>query len=283
MLTVITRVENREKNQIRLYCWEWLAKACGVHSFNGPAMLKVSDIKERQTFKILEGPFQVYNDVKLYNRKVRIEMQDGPHDIPCDMSILPENVPPATVSGTISYVNLLGKLHQISPVKVKAISGKNVNFRQFCLQSFSDGLDVKEAYAWVEVDDNCSFYDKLGSLVEKTSVLVTEVKVRAYASSNGPRNALSMTRHSQIIANQSSDEADSATKQSREIVEAFKEAEDSPHRRRALKRLLSEAENEDASRPTIRQKLDKLKVKGADVSDDEAGEKEKGADASDQE
>lgn len=282
MLTVITRVENKDKDQIRLYCWEWSAKACGVHSFNGAASVKVADIKERETFKVA-GPFQVYSDVKLYKQKVKVEIQDGPHDIPCEMSTLPENVPPAMSAGTITYVNLLGKLHQISPVKVKAISGKNVNFRQFCLQSFSDGLDVKEAHAWVEVDDNCSFYDQLGSLVEKTSVLVTEVKVRAYASSNGLRNALSMTRHSKIIANQSSDEADSAKKQSREIVEAFKEAENSPPRRQALKRLLSEAEDEDAPRSTIRQKLDKLKVKGAEASDDEAGEKEKGSDASDQE
>lgn len=282
MLTVITRAEVKEKDQIRLYCWDWLARACGVHSFNGTAMLKVCDIKERQTFKILEGPFQVYSDVKFYKNKVKIEMQSS-HDIPCEMSTYPENVPPPTVSGSISYLNILGKLHQTTPVKTKVIGGKDVRFRQLCLQSFSDGLNVKEAHAWVEVDDNCFFYDKLESVAEKTSVLVTEVKVRAYASSNGLRNALSMTKHSQIIPTQSSDEADSATKQSREIVEAFKEAEDSPHRRRALKRLLSEAENEDASRPTIRQKLDKLKVKGAEVSDDEAGEKEKGSDASDQE
>ena len=283
MLTVITRVEVKEKDQIRLYCWDWTASKCVVHSFNGPAMLKVCDIKERATFKILQGPFQVYNEVKFYKGTVKIELQTGPHDIPCEMSTNPEDVPLPLTSGNITYLNLLGKLHQISQVKTKVITGKNVCYRQLCLQSFSDGLDVKDAHAWVEVEDSCSFYDKLGSLVEKTSVLVTEVKVRAYSSSNGLRNALSMTRHSQIIANQSSDEADSAMKQSREIVEAFKDAEDSPHRRRALKRLLSEAENEGASRPTIRQKLDKLKMKGAGASDDEAAEKEKGSDASQEE
>lgn len=246
-------------------------------------MLKVADIKERQTFKIIQGSHVVYNDVKIFKGPLKIEMQSGSHDIPVEMGTYPENLPPATSSGTVNYLNLIGRLHQITPVKQKLIGGKDVSYRQVCLQSFSEGLNVKDAYAWLEVDDNCTFYDKLGSVSEKTCVLVTEVKVRTYASSNGLRNALSMTRYSQIIVNEGSDEADSMVKQSREIVEAFKEAENSPPRRRALKRLLSEAENEETARPTIRQKLEKLKVKGAEVSDDEGEEKVEDSKASDDE
>ena len=77
-----------------------------------------------------------------------------------------------------------------------------------------------------------------------------------------------MTMYSQVLPTSAPDAADDIGVYSEEIFKAFKEAEDSPPRRRALKRLLSEAEN-DSTPTKVRRELDRLKVKGACEGDDE--------------
>ena len=63
----------------------------------------------------------------------------------------------------------------------------------------------------------------------------------------------------------------------------FKGAGSSPLRRRALKRLLSDAEKPETCRKAVRQELDRLKVKGARPADERDEQEDDGKKASEEE
>ena len=121
----------------------------------------------------------------------------------------------------------------------------------------------------MDVEEGCKFFGQLDSLTYGAPVLVSEVKCKAYRASDGIRQSLNMTMFSQVIPTRAPEPTDDIAGQSQEILEAFIEAGSSPSRRRALKRLLSEAENPSTPRCSVRRDLDMLKVKGACAGTDE--------------
>ena len=275
MFTVVTRSEVPEKDQVRFFGWNWREEKSGILTFAGPAAMKVSDVKPQETFEVVQGEGRELDKVKFFKGTVKIKMATMPGEIPSLMYSRPEGLPPATRSGDVVYVNLVGKFHQMTQEKSKTYGDKTIRYRSLCLQTFTETVRGLDAFAWVDVEASCKFYRQLeGFLTRGASVLISEVKCKTYDASTGLRQQLSMTMFSQVVPNKAPEQADGILSQSEEIYQVFKSASSSPSRRRALKRLLSEAEKPETCRKEVARRLDKLKVKGVGEADEEAADAE---------
>ena len=259
------------KDHVRFLCWDWQEHKSCILIFAGPAAMKVIDVISQSTFEVVQGKPRALDAVMYFkgpSPPVKIRMSSAPGDIPAINFKHPEALQSSHAIGKTDYVNVVGRVFSVSGIRSKSIGERSIHFRSVCLQTFHASVQGLEQFAWVDVEESCRFYGKLDSLTKGAPVLVSEVKCKSYQGSTGIRVQLSMTTYSQVLTTPGPDPADDIGVQSEEIFKAFKEAEDSPPRRRALKRLLSEAEN--ASTPTkVRRELDRLKVKGAVEGDDE--------------
>ena len=256
---------------MRFFVWDWQDHKSGIVIFAGPSAMKVADVTPQSTFEVVQGIARELDAVKYYKGPtppVKIRISPSPSDIPARNVKHPETLQSGHEIGKIDYINVVGRVFSVSGIRSKSLGERAIRFRSVCVQTFHTSVQGLEQFAWVDVEESCKFYDKLDSLTKGAPVLVSEVKSKTYQGSSGIRMQLSMTMYSQIIPTRAPEPADDIAVQSDEIFKAFKEAEDSPPRRRALKRLLSEAEN--ASTPTkVRKELDRLKVPGACAGSDD--------------
>lgn len=280
MFTVVTRSEVPEKDQVRFFGWDWREEKSGIFTFAGPAAMKVSDVKPRDTIEVVQGEGRELDKVKFFKGTVKVKMATSPGEIPSRMYSLPEGLPSATLPGEVVYVNLVGKFYQITVEKSKTFGEKTIRYRSLCLQTFTETVKGLDAFAWVDVEASCKFYGQLGGLTRGASVLVSEVKCKTYDASSGLRQQQSMTMFSQVVPHKAPEQADGIASQSEEIYQVFKGAGSSPLRRRALKRLLSDAEKPETCRKAVRQELDRLKVKGARPADERDEQEDDGKKAS---
>ena len=253
------------KDHVRFFVWNWQDQKSGIVIFAGPSAMKVADVNHSSTFEVLQGAARELDSVKYYKGStppVKVRMSTPPGDIPSRNVKHPEALQSGHEIGKTDYTNVVGRVFSVSSIRSKTIGERSIRFRSVCVQTFHSSVQGLEQFAWVDIEESCKFYNKLDGLTKGAPVLISEVKTKTYQGSSGIRLQLSMTMYSQVIPTRAPEAADDIGVQSEEIFKAFKEAGDSPPRRRALKRLLSEAEN--ASTPTkVRRELDRLKVPGA--------------------
>lgn len=256
---------------MRLFCWSWQEAKTAILTFAGPSMMKVSDVFPQSTFSVTQGQPVHLEAVRFYKGHVKIRPEDSQGDIPATMCKRPEELQSLREVGHVEYVNLVGRFYKVTEVRNKSLGERTSRYRSICLQTFTASVQGLEKFAWVDVDERVvKYYSKLDLLTPGAPVLVSEVKSKTYRTADAIKQSLNMTQHSQVVPTRAPEDADNLAVQSEEILEAFKDAFESPLRRKSLKRLLSDAENPSTPSCDVRRRLDSLKIKGACAGQDQA-------------